>query len=302
MTISSEEALLSNGEFRLKINGIGHWCRVAGVENRTDPIIVIHGGPGGNLYNFVRTIGPRLEQFSTIVYYEQRGSGRSEPPKEPANYSIPILVNDLEKICQTLGLAQIIPLGFSFGGELALEYTLTHPNRVKKLIIQAPSIDDQKRIAYTQLFGFKSVAKGETRSKIQQLINDENMPEEQLEKVWEIVDTETVDRFLFHTPEVARLNRTMWNESGLTNTGDMRRALLRQKRTKTELLDKIKGIRIPSLILVGLYDRNVGIEICRDVYSQLPNGKLVIFEHSAHFPDIEETEKYAKAIKEFLLT
>jgi len=302
MATSSERYFLRNGEFRIKINDILHWCRVAGAENRTAPIVVVHGGPGGNLYNFEQTIGPRLKEFSTIFYYEQRGSGRSEPPKEPDDYSIPTLVDDLEKICLDLGLEQIIPLGFSFGGELALEYTLAHPNRVKKLILQAPSIDDQKRIACTQLYGFKSVARGETRRKIQRCIEEKSTPEEQLEKVWEIANTETVDRFLFHNPEAARVNRRLWEESGLVNTGDMHRALLRQKRRLPDLLDRITSIDVPSLVLAGLYDRNVGLEICRDIYSQLQDAKLVIFNDSAHFPDIEETGKYSRVIREFLST
>jgi len=59
-------------------------------------------------------------------------------------------------------------------------------------------------------------------------------------------------------------------------------------------------IKAPTLIMTGLYDRNVGIELNRDFACKIPNSKLVIFEKSAHFPDIEEPEKYAKIVREFI--
>jgi len=293
-------APLKDGDFRLDINGISHWCRIAGAGNLTVPIVVVHGGPGGHLYNFERTIGPLLEEFATVIYYEQRGSGRTDPPGRPDDYSIPILVDDLERLCGTLELGRVVLLGFSFGGQLALEYTLAHPARVERLILQAPTIDDQKRIAYVQLFGFKTVAEGEMGAMVQRYIDDGTTPEDQLEKVWDAVDTETVDRFLFHSPEAARMNRMLWEASGLVNTEDMRQALLTQKRLGPELLHRINAINVPSLVLGGLYDRNVGLEICRDIHSRLRDSRLVVFQESAHFPDIEETEKYAAEVRGFL--
>ena len=116
-------SVLRNGEGQVELNDITHWYRIAGAEHATTPLVIIHGGPGGNVYNFERTMGPKLETFATIIYYAQRGCGRSVPPQDPNAYSIPLLVSDLEMLRQKLGLVKMIPLGFSFGGELALEYT-----------------------------------------------------------------------------------------------------------------------------------------------------------------------------------
>ncbi|GLI85466.1 hypothetical protein ANABIO32_32020 [Rossellomorea marisflavi] len=38
-----------NGEYQVTINGISHWVKVEGIERGTVPMVVIHGGPGGNL-------------------------------------------------------------------------------------------------------------------------------------------------------------------------------------------------------------------------------------------------------------
>ncbi|MGF9963526.1 alpha/beta fold hydrolase [Bacillus rhizoplanae] len=41
--------------------------------------------------------------------------------------------------------------------------------------------------------------------------------------------------------------------------------------------------------------------MAKELAGNMPNAALVLFEHSAHFPDIEDTEIYAMIIKEFLL-
>jgi proline iminopeptidase len=58
--------MLTDGERRSDLNGVTHWYRVAGAHHRTTSLIVIHGGPGGNVYNFERTLGPLLEEFGTV--------------------------------------------------------------------------------------------------------------------------------------------------------------------------------------------------------------------------------------------
>jgi len=291
---------LENGELFIKINDIKHWCKIAGIEHNTTPLIIIHGGPGGHNYTFERTIGPLLEKFTTIIYYEQRGCGRSEGPEDKEAYSIPILISDLAELCNKLKLEKIIPLGFSFGGQLALEFALAYPNLVEKIVVQAPSeFYDNNRNYYVQLFGFEQIAEGNDKNKIKKIINTQKKIREKWVEIWDSVDIETVNKFLFRNNESANKVRKSWRESGLENSGLMFKAL-KKKRNEIRLMERVSQIKAPTLIMTGLYDRNVGIELSRDFACKIPNSKLVIFEKSAHFPDIEEPEKYAKIVKEFI--
>jgi proline iminopeptidase len=298
---------LTNGENRVEVNGVGHWYRVAGAEHATTPLVIIHGGPGGHAYNFERTIGPQLEAFATVVYYEQRGCGRSDQPPDPYAYTLALLVSDLDELRQALGLDRINLLGFSFGGELALEYALAHPEQVERLIVQSPSLGRRageaglftERMACVQLYGFQLVAYGEVARAVRDIMNTEDSLAARLEQVWQSVDTETIDRFLFHNHAAAQLNRRLWSESGLINTGYMLAALA-QQTAATPLLDRLPAIQAPTLVLVGLYDRHTGLEACRDVATLLPRARLVVFEHSAHFPDMEEPDRYAATVRAFL--
>ncbi|MEI4829647.1 alpha/beta fold hydrolase [Bacillus sp. FJAT-53711] len=292
--------MLQNGITYITINNVRHWCQVAGAEHRTTPIVVVHGGPGGNHYVFERTIGPKLEAFATIIYYEQRGCGRSDAPKNEEDYSIAILVDDLEKLREALQIPKFHLLGYSFGGQLSLEYTLAYPNRVDTLLLQAPSSGDYEHTYHIQLAGFEKVAPKEIKQQIQHVQQLPISLKEKYDMVWQIVDVETVDRLLFHDEKYAKHNRSLWEESGLTNTGLMAKALF-QSSPSIPLKERTSQIAAPSLFLVGKHDRNTGMEMTKELAGNMPNAALALFEHSAHFPDIEEREIYAMTIKEFLL-
>jgi proline iminopeptidase len=299
-TADGRSAKLKNGEYRVELNGVSHWYKVAGAEHRSVPLVIVHGGPGGNVYNFERIAGPQLEKFATVVYYEQRGSGRSTAPTDADAYSIPILVSDLEALREKLGFERIIPLGFSFGGELALEYALSHPERVERLILQCPSTGDWEKQRLVQINGFQSVADTETARQISRIAHGRETIEERWNQVWNAVDTPTVDRLLFHDQNAARINRNLWDESQLKNNGQMYRGLIKQPPAKETLMERARRIKTPTLILIGIYDRNVGVDAVRDLAGVIPTARLAVFEKSAHFPDIEETTKYAKTVKDFV--
>jgi len=291
---------LSNGENYIAINEINHWYKVAGAKHKTTPFVIIHGGPGGNNYVFERTIGPLIETFATVIYYEQRGCGRSEAPENTEAYSISLLLDDLVEFCGKMNLEKIIPLGYSFGGELALEFSVSHPDLVEKIIAQAPStFRNYEWIAGIQVNGFDQIATGEMKAIVREIIGLDISDEEKCSRIWGSVDVETVDKFLFHNSDFAKKNRALWGESKLINTGLMMKALLKEEKP-VPLMDRLHEIEAPTLIMTGLYDRNGGLDLSRDIMAKIPNSKFIIFENSAHFPDIEESEKYAGEVKKFV--
>lgn len=291
--------MLQNGTTYITVNHIRHWCKIAGAEHKTIPIVVVHGGPGGNHYTFERTIGPKLEEFSTVMYYEQRGCGRSDAPENEEDYSIAILVDDLEKIREALQIQKFHLLGYSFGGQLSLEYALAYPNQVETLLLQAPSSGDYKHSYHIQLAGFEKVAPQDMKQQIQHIQQLPISLKEKYDMVWSIADTKAVDRLLFHNEQYAQHNRSLWEESGLTNTGQMAKALFHSP-PPIPLKERTYEITVPSLFLVGKHDRNTGTEMAKELANNMSNASFSFFEHSAHFPDIEETEAYATVIKKFL--
>ena len=106
-----------------------------------EPIVVLHGGPGGNLTSKLDLVGiaPGYQQ----VFYDQSGGGESDRypvdlerlEEATAWFSLENNVEDLEENRRKLGAQKIIVLGHSWGGALAAFYAAAHPDRVEKLVI-----------------------------------------------------------------------------------------------------------------------------------------------------------------------
>jgi proline iminopeptidase len=293
---------VQNGEHHFQLNGIRHWMRIVGVEHKATPLVIVHGGPGGSVYTFEQTIGKLLEQSCTIVYYEQRGCGRSSDAIDADSYSLPWLIDDLEQLRQALGVERMNLLGFSFGAELVLEYAAKYPQYVGRIVVQAPASIFGSSIVTVQLNGFLLVVDAASRAEFQKMIALHSDPHEALAQIWAVADEATVDRFLFQKTEFAKRNRDSWIEFGerFTSSGAMARAFHWLPRDPYHALEVLPKVNAPSLVLTGLFDRNGGVDLNRDVATLLPNSRFHIFLQSAHFPDIEETRAYYDIVTNFL--
>ncbi|UCH62172.1 MAG: alpha/beta hydrolase [Fidelibacterota bacterium] len=135
ISCSAGVVALPTREMQTVGDGVSLHLRIAGDPASGEVLIALHGGPGMN-----RAYMLNLEQLANqelaVVTYDQRGSGLStSPAAEPANYTLAKHVADLEVVRKTLGVEQVHFLGHSWGGILALQYALVHPQRVQSLIL-----------------------------------------------------------------------------------------------------------------------------------------------------------------------
>jgi proline iminopeptidase len=98
-----------------------------------DTVVVLHGGPGLNMEGLRPDLEP-LERDHALLYYDQRGSGRSELPDSLA-LTADAMVEDLEAVRQRFRIEQLTLLGHSWGGGLALLYTMRYPRRVRRMVL-----------------------------------------------------------------------------------------------------------------------------------------------------------------------
>ncbi len=99
--------------------------------------VVLHGGPGAH-HDYLRPGFDLLARKRTLVYYDQRGGGRSPVARE-----VPVgwreHVTDLEALRVAWGHEQLVLAGYSWGGLLALLYALEHPEHVSHLALVSPA-------------------------------------------------------------------------------------------------------------------------------------------------------------------
>jgi proline iminopeptidase len=115
-------------------DGVELYLEIAG---QGPPCLFVHGGPGQGAQSFQRMGGDRLESTLTMIYLDQRGSGRSA---NAADYSLDRVVADFEEIRKALGLDKIFLLAHSFGGILAVRYAEQYPERVRGLVLANTSL------------------------------------------------------------------------------------------------------------------------------------------------------------------
>jgi len=97
------------------------------------PVLVMHGGLGVD-HTYFRPWLDDLAQVAELTFYDHRGNGRSaRPPLDRVDHST--WVADADALRARLGHEQVVLLGHSYGGFLALRYALAHPERVRGLVL-----------------------------------------------------------------------------------------------------------------------------------------------------------------------
>src|SRR5689334_22755195 len=122
-------------ELRIPVTGAELYAREIG---EGPAIIVLHGGPDFD-HTYLLPELDRLADRYRLIYYDQRGRGRSAAHVRPEEVTLASDLDDLDKVREHFGLKAPALLGHSWGTVLALEYALRHPDRVSRLILMNPA-------------------------------------------------------------------------------------------------------------------------------------------------------------------
>src|SRR5262245_20869339 len=106
--------------------------RMVGIGSET--LVVLHGGPGFSMEYLADDLAP-LAQRHTLLFYDQRGTGRSSLVSGAAALDVQCFVDDLEAVRRKFGLDRLNLIGHSWGSGLAALYAQRHPQRVERLVI-----------------------------------------------------------------------------------------------------------------------------------------------------------------------
>jgi proline iminopeptidase len=263
------------------------------------PIILLHGGPGFD-HQYLLPDMDRLADAFRLIYYDQRGCGRSAANVQPADVSLQSEMDDLEALRASLHLERTAILGHSWGGLLAMEYALRHPERVSHLILlnTAPASHDD-----CTLFQHERDAKipggaewlGELRSR-PGFAEGDREPRVAYYRVYYGVTLrvpELLDRLIEHlqagwtTEDVLRARAIadrLWGET--------------YESTKYNLLPQLTRLHIPTLIVRGDYDF-VPLACAAHIAEAMPSARLVVLRDCGHFSYLERPEEVRQALSAF---
>ncbi len=131
MTKQAEGTIGSEGTIPAAGTELHYWTIGSGT-----PVIVVHGGPGLGHY-YLRPAMDALADEFRLVYYDQRGTGRS-PLGDLNRISIAGAVEDLGALLDGLAIERANILGHSWGADLAALFASRQPDRVRSLVVANP--------------------------------------------------------------------------------------------------------------------------------------------------------------------
>jgi proline iminopeptidase len=264
------------------------------------PTMVLHGGPDFDH----RYLVPELDRLSGVlrlIYYDQRGRGRSAPDVAPEAVTIASEIEDLEGLRAHFGLESVALLGHSWGGLLALEYAIRHPKSVSHLLLMnsAPASHGDLMV-FRQDRATKAAADLEAMRALAATPRYESGDLDADAEYYRIHFRAALRRPEDLDRVVARL-RLGFTPAGIRKARAIEARLYDQtwSSTRYDLLPALERLNIPTLILHG--DNDLIPTVCAEhIARAIPGARLVVLSECGHFAYLECPDEVRKAIAEFL--
>ena len=264
-----------------------------------DPVVILHGGPDFN-HRYLLPEMDRLSRGFRLIYYDQRGRGRSSPGVAPPDVSIESDVEDLDRLREHLGLDRITVLGHSWGGVLAMEYAIRHADRLSRLILlnsapashadrdrvreQRESTDGESLARMRSIAATASYAAGDVaveaeyyRAHFRSTLRQPDLMERVIRSLR--LDFSPEDILKARTIE-ERLYAQTWDATGY------------------DLTVKLGRSRPRPLVVHGDHDF-IPVACARNIAAAVPGARLVVLNDCGHFSYLERPDEVEHAIVEW---
>jgi len=262
------------------------------VVGHGDPLVLMHGGPSADLW----TMGAfrRLADQFTLVFYDHRCNGRSTGP-DVSSMTWENLTADADALREHLGFDQWAVLGHSFGGHVALEYALRHPQQVSRLVL----VDTGADARWAR----------------------ENAPRVLSERGYSPAKVELVRRWFTGDFESREYLRIFWRISGAYMPQHGWRGMVNELaeggwRSRIRpapfqfagrsllpgwsVVNRLGEIAAPTLVVAGREDFVFPPECQRELLAGIRGSELVLVDEAGHNPQDENPAQVMEALRAFL--
>lgn len=239
----------------VEVKGARIYYATYGVETG-EPVVLLHGGLG-NSDHFGFQMPALVDKFRVIVV-DSRGQGRSTLSKAKLSYHA--MAEDVIAVLDKLAIGKAAFVGWSDGGEIALDLAIHQPTRVSKIFVVGANYDAAgtkprggSSSATFQAYAAKCKAdhaKLSTKPKSYDAVIDALLP------VW-------------RTP------------AGFTKA-------------------QLKAISVPAAITLGDHDEIIVLDQVKEMGTLIPQGRSIVFENASHFVMWQDPESFNKALVAFL--
>lgn len=257
----------------LKVNG----AQIAyQVEGSGEPVVLVHAGVADMSMWDDQVAG--LRDRYRVIRYDCRGFGRTVTEKVPFSNR-----DDIAALLDHLGESSAHVAGLSRGGQIALDFAIEQPARVRSLVFAAGGLSGYESPAWKpeefeepqrleEAKDWEGLAKWET----QHWVNGPGQPSDR----------------------VAPALRDRVHEWILSNYRAEKEPGEPQP-LRPPAVGRLAELQAPLLVIVGTLDEPEAVDTCRYLAAHVPGARLEVFEGAAHMLNLEQPERFTRLIREF---
>ena len=282
-TVPAESLAAPDGHY-VQVDGLNIYYKSLGQGPTT--FILLHGF-GASVFSWREVMQP-LSQYGRVIAYDRPAFGLTERPMSWTGvnpYSPEGNMNLLLGLMDQFGVAQAVLIGNSAGGTLAMQFALTHPDRVQALILVDPAVYTKGGPGWVSLIGNTPemqhlgplIVRSIRTSGIQLLTTAWHDPS----KI-----TPAIMAGYTQPLSVDNWDRALWDFNLAAHD--------------TGLTQHLQDFKLPILVITGADDRVVPTAQSVKLASILPGAKLVVIPNAGHVPHEEQPAAFMQAVENFL--
>lgn len=264
------------------------------------PIVILHGGPDFD-HNYLLPDMDRLSDAFRLLYYDQRGRGRSAGSVRPEDVSIQSEIEDLEGLREYFRLESVAVLGHSWGGLLAMEYAIRHPHRVSHLILMntGPASHDDYLLFRRQLSVLRAVSDVEEMNALSARAKYRAGDPDTVAAYYRIHFRPTLRQPEHLERVIARL-RSTFTTGGILKARAIEERLMDETWLSSayDLFPELERLRIPTLVIHGDHDL-IPVACAAHIAQAIPGARLALMSDCGHFTYLECPDEVRKEIAIF---
>lgn len=223
------------------------------------PRLLFVNGSGSTLEQASLLIGVFSQHFDVLAH-DQRGLGKTGMPDGP--YTMAEYAADAAALAESVGWDRYSVIGVSFGGMVAQELAVTHPDRIERLALVCTSPGGPGRASYPL-----------------HTLADKPAEERAALGMW-LLDTRFTPEWLADHEADRGLAQMMTSRTSMEKSAEVMRGerLQMEARAGHDVYDRLPNITSPTLVASGRYDGIAPPANGEAMAAQIPNAELRVYE------------------------
>ena len=269
-----------------------------------DTIIALHGGPGVDLESIYGDFLP-LARKHTVIFYDQRGAGRSTLPRDNVTLTAAQQVRDLDAVRAHFKLAHVSLVAHSYGPLLAATYAIAHPDVVRRMVFFGPV--PPRRGEFWQRFARSMGTKLDSMqraalSDANRRLGDTTLADVAIRQAcadyWAIAMRPRLAE-PDHVPSIIHANLCASDVRGIRYGLTRTNGAVMNSYGDWDLRAQLTSVPAPTLVVHG-EEESIPMDLVEEWVTALPHATLLRVPRAAHFTYAERPDLVWPAVEHFL--